>query len=263
MTPPPIRYPLPTLLAATVIAILAWRGEMLSRPLRASLSSRWEKATAGPTFPSSERPLVVAGPFVRRALPGRDGVIAAEIPGGKAVETFRLRMLVDVYDLWPLSGPPTHYRVGNRRPVGWVEAADVLPWDTRLVVQSPSGSVEGGGFTRPVLGWDAEAVRVADWRGERPWAEVARVVRLPLADLPEMSWGVWLSREELLTLLRRSLTDGNPKALRLRRHPRPIGGRSTDRPGRPRRRPPGLARRRVRGGGEAEGGRVGGVGPDQ
>lgn len=230
MNPPPIRYPLPTLLVATILGVLAWRGEALSRPLRASWAARWERAVAGPEFPKSERPMAVAGLIVRRVLLRRDGIPASETPGGPVAETIRFRMLADVFDVWPPSGMPTHYRIGNRRPIGWVVATDVLPWDTRLVVRAPSGrlalsespagasgsAIEVGEAPMPVLAWESGAVRVAAWEPGRAWGDVAWMGWAREVEVPASHWGVLLSREELLTLLRRSLGEDDPKGLRLR-----------------------------------------------
>ena len=216
VTPPPIRYPLPTLLLAAALALAAWKGSALTAPLRAALTARWERAARGPDVPSSDRPMAVAGPLVRRVLLLRDDVPVADRPGGPAVDAIRSRMFADVYDGWPLAGPPTHYRVGNRRPIGWVAAADALAWDTRLVVRAPGGSIAladkpGGRATAPlsvgdvpmpVLEWRAGSIRVAAWEPRRPWAEVARVGWVKEADLSAESWGAWMGGDELLILLR-------------------------------------------------------------
>src|SRR6185437_928287 len=120
---------------------------------------------------------------------------------------------------WPLRGEPTHYRVGNRRPFGWVRAGDLLTWDTRLVVQLPretqvSYTGPQGPFTvpapegrgsLPVTAATAGAVQVVSWVRGRPWQEVDRRAWVRLSDLPNDRWGVWLSRDELLVLLRRTL----------------------------------------------------------
>jgi len=216
VTPPPIRYPLPTLLLAAALGLAAWQGAALTAPLRATLVRGWDRATKGPGVPSSDRPEVVAGAMVRRVLLLRDDVPVAERPGGPAGDAIRSRMFADVYDTWPLTGRPTHYRVGNRRPIGWIAAADALAWDTRLVVRAPGGTIaqadEPGGPTGapiavgdaplPVLAWRPGAVRVAAWEPQRPWAEVARIGWVRAADLPESNWGVWMGGDELLILLR-------------------------------------------------------------
>jgi len=216
VTPPPIRYPLPTLLLAAALGLAAWQGAALTAPLRAALATRWDRATSGPDVPRSDRPEVVAGPLVRRVLLLRDDVPVAGRPGGPAGDAIRSRMFADVYDTWPLAGRPTHYRVGNRRPIGWVAAADALAWDTRLVVRAPGGTIapaaEPGGppgapitvgdVPLPVLAWRSGAVRVAAWEPQRPWSEVARIGWVPAADLPAANWGVWMGGDELLILLR-------------------------------------------------------------
>jgi len=226
VTPPPIRYPLPTLVAAAIFGVVAWKGEALSRPWRASLATRWERAVEGPAFPHSDAPMTIAGPLVRRVLLMQDDVPSAETPGGAAAEMIRHRMIADVYDVWPLSGTPTHYRIGNRRPLGWVAAGAVLTWDTRLVAMAarrrlamaaaPGGSVEVGEISTPIVEWRPGAVRVATWERGRPWSEVSKIEWVKDSDLPASAWGAFLSRDELLTLLRRSLSGEDPKVLRLR-----------------------------------------------
>jgi hypothetical protein len=228
--PPPIRYPLPTLVLLTLLGLLLWRGAAWTRPLRSALADRWSRAVAGPPVPSSNRPQVLAGPITRKALLLHDDVAAAHTPGGPPAETIRLRMFVEIYDVWPLQGAPTHYRIGNRRPIGWVGAADLLPWDTRLAVRAPRGAMalaetaDGprppsatpvGAQTLPVVAWTRDAVRVAVWDPDRPWQGVARLGWVARADLPPESWGVWISREELLALLRRAVDPAPPSDLRL------------------------------------------------
>ena len=53
---PPIRYPLPTLVALTLVSLLIWRGEAWTRPLRSSIADRLAKAVEGPPIPHSDRP---------------------------------------------------------------------------------------------------------------------------------------------------------------------------------------------------------------
>lgn len=231
--PPPIRYPLPTLLALVALTLLLWRGEALTRSLRSTLSARLARVVEGPPIPHSDRPQVVAGPIVRKALLLHDDVTAAGRPGGPPSETIRRRMFVDIYDIWPLSGAPTHYRVGNRRPIGWVQSADLLPWDTRLVLRAPEGTlplsdtpslvasapVAVGRSSLPVLSWSTDAIRIAVWDPDHPWTELDRRAWVRQSSLPPTSWGVWLTREELLALLRRTLSPASsesPPRLRLR-----------------------------------------------
>jgi hypothetical protein len=229
--PPPIRYPLPTLVLLIVLALLLWRGEAWTRTVRAKLAARVSRAVEGPPIPHSDRPQVVAGPITRKALLLHDDVPAADRPGGPPSETIRRRMFVEVYDVWPLSGEATHVRVGTRRPIGWVRAADLLPWDTRLVVRSPEGTLplsdrpDGptptptpvGLSSLPVLSWTTDALRVATWAPDHPWSEVDRRGWVRQSALPPGSWGIWLSREELLALIRRTLAASeSPPRLRLR-----------------------------------------------
>ena len=220
------------MLVLLAIASLAlWRGEVWTRPIRSALSARLARAVEGPPFPHSDRPQVVAGPILRKALLLHDDVPASGRPGGPTVETIRRRMFVEIYDVWPLTGEPTHERVGNRRPIGWVGVADLLPWDTRLVVRGHEGtlpladapdraaltSTPVGRSSLPVLAWTADAIRVAVWAPDHPWSEIDRCAWVSLTALPAGNWGVWLSREELLALLRRSLAASEPpQRLRLR-----------------------------------------------
>jgi hypothetical protein len=215
---PPIRYPLPMLVLLILVVLVSWRGEAWTRPLRSAVAGRMARAVEGPPLPHSDQPQVVAGPITRRALLLHDGVTVADRPDARPSQarTIAHRMFVDVYDVWPLQGAPDHYRVGNRRPVGWVDREDVLLWDTRLVLRAVGQIGQSAdGRSLPVLDWRPDAVQVAVWDDDRPWSEVARTTWLPTADLPAASWGVWLTREELLALIPRTMT-APPLHLRLR-----------------------------------------------
>ncbi|MEO8941842.1 MAG: hypothetical protein ABI453_14960 [Isosphaeraceae bacterium] len=241
MTPPPIRYPLPTLVLAALATLLLWKGAEWSRPWRAQLSTRWQKTLEGPPVPESTEPQIIAGPIVRRALLLRDGVPWSNRPGGPDEGTIRLRQFADVYDVWPLEGPPTHYRIGNRGPIGWVAAADLLPWNTRLVIRPPDATLrladQPGGSTSPtalavdvplpIVSWNADAVQVAVWDRDAPWSTISRFGWVPIADLPQAAWQVWLSQNELRALaVDRPLRDQGepPDEVRLRA----VLGRLTD-----------------------------------
>ncbi len=227
---PPIRYPLPTILALVIGALITWRGEAWTRAWRADLSAGVRRVIEGPPVPLSNRPEVVAGPITRRALLLRDETPAASRPGGPTVETIDRRMFVDIYDAWPSPGPTTHLRVGNRRPIGWIAAAGALAWDTRLVVRADAGrltladvaddaggvAVDVGRAPLPVLAWDKRgAVEVAVWDPTRPWSAVSRRGWVRASDLPPGAWGVWISQVELPILLRQALA-GDPAIVRLR-----------------------------------------------
>ena len=229
MTLPPIRYPLPSLIALVVASLLAWQGVEWSRQWRLEMAARARRALEGPPVPSSPRPRVVAGPIVARALLLRDETPAASRPGGPTVETIDRRMFVNVYDTWPEPGPATSYRIGNRKPVGWVRAADVLPWETRLVIRAPAGlltpsakpgagppsPIRAGTIPLPVLAWTDHAVEVAVWEPDRPWSAVDRRIWVASDDLPSSAWGVWISQFELPALFRLAI-DGDPAIVRLR-----------------------------------------------
>lgn len=233
---PPIRYPLPSLLALVVASLLVWKGAEWSKGWRSELAARARRALEGPPVPSSDRPQVVAGPITRRALLLHDRTPAAGRPGGPAVETIDRRMFVDIYDTWPMPGPATHFRVGNRRPIGWVPSADLLAWDTRLVVRAPGGrldvanspggptsTVEVGPVPLPVLAWRDGWAEVAVWGRAGPWSAVSGRAWVGADSLPPGSWGVWISQVELPILLRLAL-EGEPGEVRLRA----VSGRLTD-----------------------------------
>ncbi len=207
---PEIRYPLFWIVGAVLLGVLAWRGWPWTEPLRDTFQARWTRAVAGPPVPCSAEPKIWSGPLPRRALLLRDGLVAADRPDGAPVETIGRRMFVDIYDVWPLAGPPTHYRVGNRRPFGWLPAASALPWDSRLVLRDPAADAPA----RPVLAWDADRVRMALWDAAAPWSKVEREQwqPRPAAGTPAQL----VSRPELLALLRRLLGEEPAEAVRVR-----------------------------------------------
>jgi hypothetical protein len=212
--PPPIRYPLPTLIAVLLIGLVAWRGAGWLRIVSGAVSARWQRVVEGPPVPSSTSPMVVAGPIIRRGLILRDGAPVSSRPEAKPTGTITLRIFVDISDLWPLNGPTTHFRVGNRGLIGWVASADCLAWDTRLVIRAPGGrlslarkldgptvEVDAGSFPLPVTAWQASWVEVAVWRNDQPWSTVESRGWVDLARLPRSSVGVLIAREELPALL--------------------------------------------------------------
>ena len=116
--PPTIRYPLPTLIAILVLALAAWRGKWVGPAAGDAISARWHRVAEGPPVPASDAPKVVAGPMIRRALLLRDSTPAAARPDARPSDAIARRGWVDVYDTWPPDGPTTHFRVGNRHPIG-------------------------------------------------------------------------------------------------------------------------------------------------
>jgi len=219
---PPIRYPLPTALALVIASLLIWRGEAWTRAWRLEVASRVGRAVNGPPVPRSSRPQVVAGPMIRRGLLLRDATPVLDRPRGSKTEIIDRRMFVDLYDEWPDAAKPSHYRVGNRSPIGWVAADSLLPWNTRLVVRPPSGrlildgkEVQVGKVACPVLHWRSDAVELAIWSKEQPWETLGRRGWVRLADLPVDAWGVWISQVELPNLLRLAL-GGDSEVVRLR-----------------------------------------------
>lgn len=223
MTPPPIRYPLPTLVLLIAAGLALSYGERWSRPIRAAASERIRRLTEGPPVPASKVPRVESGAMVERVLLLRDEVPVSDKPGGTAIETLPRRQFLDVYDVWPLVDQPTHYRVGNRSPRGWVSASEVLPWSSRLVIKVPSGRIElrespdattglmieAGQMALPVLRVKGEDVEVAVWDPRKPWSAVSRRGWFKAGSLASGSWGVLLSRDEVSILLRQ-LASGAP-----------------------------------------------------
>ncbi|CAN5761165.1 hypothetical protein BH23PLA1_BH23PLA1_42370 [soil metagenome] len=242
MTPPPIRYPLPTLALLLLLGGLAWWGGQWIESIRLAAATQLDRLVKGPEPPRSTEVEVVAGALVRRVLILREGVEVSDKPDGPPEEVLRRRQFADVYDVWPLRGEPTHYRIGNRRPIGWVDSADVLPWDTRLVIRldgvtiHASENLEGldganstmvaGGVPLPVVAWTDRAARVALWEPDSPWSEIERFVWVRIEAIASESWSVWLSRDELLELIRNvsePADSGTPQRFRA------ILGRLTDR----------------------------------
>lgn len=219
MRPPPVRYPLPTLAGLLLLGVLAWWGKGWIDAAGSALRSAVDRVASGPPVPASAEAQLLAGPIVRKVLLLRDGVEATDVPGGSPVETINQRIFADVYDVWPLRGLPTHYRIGNRRPIGWVEAAAVLPWSTRLVVRWPGetlsltdepdadigAAIRVGSAPMPVIGWTDDAVEIAVWSIDAPWEQVERTGWLRLDAIPDAAWGVWLSQPEVVGLLRQSI----------------------------------------------------------
>jgi hypothetical protein len=221
--PPPIRYPLPTLIAVLLVALVAWRGAGWFRGMKDALTARWQRAVEGPPVPASNAPQVVAGAITRRALLLHDDTPFAPRPGASPTDAIARRMFVDVYDAWPLDGPPTHFRVGNRRPIGWVAAGDCLEWSTRLVLRvgrvaladRPVGTVaeiETGESPLPIHGWEGDAVEVAVWDRDRPWSSVARRGWVDAGRMPAGAMGVLVAREELPALLALAVGADTPVA---------------------------------------------------
>ncbi len=230
LKPPPIRYPLPTLVALILLGLIVWKGASWARPIWSALAARAKRSFEGPPIPHSDTPKVLAGPIVQRVLLLREDTPASDRPGGPKTTTIHARMFADVYDVWPFEGEPAHYRIGNRQPIGWVASSDVLPWNTRLVVRAPEGKlalsdsaesasevVVVGQTPLPVLDWNERAVRVAVWSPGRDWSEVSKTGWVRREQLPSDAWGVFLNRDELLLLLQRLLsTEREDERLALR-----------------------------------------------
>ncbi|WP_152050635.1 hypothetical protein [Tautonia marina] len=216
MTPPPFRYPLPTIIVLVVLCLLVWRGNTWLATVTAPVWAGIDRIRSGPPFPESTEPMRVRGPIVRKVLLLKEGVEATDVPEGDPVETIRRRIFADVYDVWPSSGAPTHYRIGNRRPIGWVEAESVLPWETRLVLnpsgrslrlRRDSGDEQGtlmdlGSVPLPVLDWNSEEVHVAVWDPSALWSKVEVTGWVRIEEVPSEAFGVLVTRYELLELLR-------------------------------------------------------------
>lgn len=227
--PPPIRYPLPTLIAIVLVSLLVWKGEAWTRPTRAALAERLKRAVEGPPVPNSARPQVVAGRATRRALLLHDATPAAARPGGRTTTTIEPKAIVGVFDIWPATGPTTHLRVGQRTAVGWIGAGDALAWSNRLVLRLPSERVDlaptadsatasppfaVGDQPAPVVGWTDRAVEVVVWDRAEPWTRVARRGWVSRTAIPAEAWAVWISDVELPIALRLAIGD-DPGAARI------------------------------------------------
>lgn len=246
MRPPPIRYPLPTLILLAILGTLAWRGESWSRDWRGSLRKRLDRLVQGPPVPKSKRPGVVTGVILQRGLTLRDGVEAFEAPKGASVPSITRRLFVDVYDAWSSQGenaPAEFYRVGSRVPIGWVAARDLLRWDTRLVVRAkegklslaespggPSSLIDAGGKCCPVVGWNAQGVQVATWAKGSEWSKPGRLGWISYERLADDSLGVLVAQVELPAILRLSLLAKSTQATAKARL-QAILGRLIDEPG--------------------------------
>jgi hypothetical protein len=205
-----VRYPLFWIVGLIALGVLGRAVWPLTRPWRETWSERWTRVVEGPPVPSSPSPQVWAGPITRRGLLLRENVTASSQPGGSPAETIGRRVFVSIYDVWPLSGPVAHYRVGNsRRAFGWVPEEVLLPWDTRLVVQLPSEPV-----SQPVLSWDGDRLLLAVWSPAEPWSRVERQAWAERSDAGRP--GVLISRPELLFLLRRLMSDEPAAEIRIR-----------------------------------------------
>lgn len=213
MNPPTIRYPLPTLLALILLGLIAWQGAGLASSGWERVTERWHRLVEGPPVPSSTEPQVIAGPIVRRVLLLEEATPATERPDGRLAEFIRFPGFFDVYDVWPLEGEPSHYRIGNRRPFGWVPESKVLPWSTRLVARSSDGRVRAqnqedptglepvaiGTSPLPILNWEGDLLQIMTWQAGEAWQEPKRPIWVESDDMKAK--GILLSRDELLILL--------------------------------------------------------------
>ena len=220
MSLPAIRYPLPSLALAALLTALVWQGS-------AWIGRIWRKAIVearrevlGQEYPASDRPMAVNEVLPKKVLLLRAPLEAMKKPGGAIAETIHRRSIAHVYDVWPQTGPPTHYRIGTfERAIGWVGADVVLPWDLRLVVRplekslsmrdSPTSPPQQVALAiaevpLPIIAWNAEAVEVAIWERDRPWVKVERRGWLKIESISPQGWGVLLTGDELSDALRRT-----------------------------------------------------------
>jgi hypothetical protein len=214
---PPIRYPLPTLIALIVLGLAAYFGADLLRALKSEVGKRVEQVVHD-QVPTEPDPKLTQAPIPRRGLVLRDDVAATESPDGPVSLRIGLRRLVDVLSVWPLRGTPTHYRVQVGNATGWVKADELLIWDTRLVVRVPQeglpaagGTVLGGGPPLPIVAIDGKAgtVTLAEWDQQAPWKEVRRLVEIKLADLPGTAIEAFQVRREVLEAAGRKSGEGS------------------------------------------------------
>jgi len=236
MKPPPIRYPLPTLLALLLVGYLAWSGRAWIDRASKAVQAGIDRLASGPPVPASEEPMILTGSIPRRGLVAEPGVEATDLPDGQTVETIRYGGFFDLYDRWPLEGEATHYRIGNREPIGWVDAEALLPWSTRLVLKAPAGepleipaarapgrplseTVELRAAPLPVLTIENGWVELAVWEPDGAWRRVERRLWVEAHAVPAKAWAVLLSRDELLETLRvwnLESADADPTALLVR-----------------------------------------------
>ncbi len=208
---PHVPYPLPTLLAVTVLGTATVLGANHIQHVWDQLKHKVEVVMTD-QVPTEADPALVKAPVPRKGLLLRDDVPATERPDGGAVVTIGLRRIVEVLNVWPPRGETTHYRIQVGKNTGWVKADDVLIWDTRLVVRVPGaglpshdGTIAGGGPPLPITAIDAQAgtVTLVEWDPQGPWRAMKRRLTVKLADVPAGSIEVFLVRAELLTLIGR------------------------------------------------------------
>ena len=214
MSPPPIRYPLPTLVLVIVLGSLAWAGQGILKRAASAIASPMRRVVNGPDYPRSASPKLGAGGIVRRVLILKDDLPVREKPNLPPADAFGKRGLASIYDFWPSEDTPTHLRIGNGRIVGWVDGPDVLRWDTRLAVKL---GIEESPMA--VVAWDEKRVEVASWTPGHPWAEVAEVGWRKSSEIPAGAWGVLLTDSEIVALRRASRkikTSDDAANLRLR-----------------------------------------------
>jgi hypothetical protein len=77
--------------------------------------------------------------------------------------------------------------------------------------------------------WTPGSIEVATWETDRAWQAVRGRVPLREAEVPPGDWGVWISRDELLNLLRR-LGPGAREPVEITRLRALLGRLSDDRP---------------------------------
>ena len=222
MTPPPIRYPLPSLVLLLILSVLIWRGGDAIQSIRVGLSERWARLHQQPpvTIPASTEPLILAGAIHERLLTLEDDTPYTFEPGGNVLGTIRHRSFVDFYNSWPLQGSATHIRVGNRRPLGWVNLERLLLWPTRIVLMSAGTKLSYvnekgerlaiGPDPVPVLVQNPKDVQVLTWGEAGAWHVGGRLASLLPNDIPDEAWGLWLTRSELLYLLGRDRSQTPP-----------------------------------------------------
>jgi hypothetical protein len=192
MTPPPIRYPLPTLLVLTFLVVIAWRGASAIASVRKAIATAVHERF-NPPAPKSDHP-ILDGPIVRKVLLLHDDVKLQKEPDGRVLDPIHRRGFFNVFDVWPLKGEPTHLRIGNQRAFGWVSTRDALVWNTRLVLIQD-------GVAKPIVKWDDQHAWHVDWVQDQEWKEVEGIHSVALDSLPYSEWAVLLSRDELLALL--------------------------------------------------------------
>lgn len=219
--PPYVPYPLPSLIALLLVGAAVWWGADAISAARTEIVRRADVILRD-QVPTEPNPAFTKAPIPRRGLLLRDDLPLNEKPDGPKRGTMGLRRIVDVLNVWPLRGEPTHYEIQSGNVSGWVKAEDLLPWDTRLVVRVPTsglttseGALAGGGPPLPIVAIDAQTgtITLVEWDDLAPWQVVKRRVVVKVDQIPSEGFEVFLVRRELATASGNQVGEGTrPRA---------------------------------------------------